>query len=263
MARDALQIFQDVDDKILQAQLLRDMARWEVSCSSFAAATGTVENALTLFKELSDTEGVANMEQELGVIEETSAQESAWQVEEAKKNRAQQEIDDLVFGDLVQAMKTKDPSLLTEAWERLFASPMVSRDQEADIIRSICEHDVQEEMWFMSALGKRQEGQRHFIMNSEDLYFYFRATGMHYGPGFRLNNNVAAGDNPRESTAWGLLHLFAVDLEPNHSWEAMSWWHPGMLDCALQVNAGRDVAAHRLSVCRDVALDNGVESTLI
>ena len=41
-------------------------------------------------------------------------------------------------------MKTKDAALLNEAWEGLFASPLVARSQEADIVRAVCGHDAYE-----------------------------------------------------------------------------------------------------------------------
>lgn len=70
------------------------------------------------------------------------------------------------------------------------------------------------------------------------MYFAFRHGAMGYGPGFRLIKSAyRLGDDRETRQGAGTLNL--MDTCPD--WEERTAWHPGILDCVLQVGATRDL----------------------
>lgn len=68
------------------------------------------------------------------------------------------------------------------------------------------------------------------------MYYAFRLGAMGYGPGFRLIKKAyRLGQNLENTQGYGTLNL--MDNCP--PWEERSQFHPGVLDCVLQVGAVR------------------------
>lgn len=206
--------------------------------------TGKVDKAkeladrfLPMCRQLGDLEGETLMNeligravQERGVFEEKAAKEL--------------EAEELIL-QLKDAMLARDGPSFKSVLEKCYENENVFTENVEEIISPVIETDPeglyefflrnQPEKWKINP----EEDRKFDNSTSFDrrlMYYAFRLGAMGYGPGFRLIKSAhRLGKDLASSQGAGTLNL--MDTCPD--WEERVFWHPGILDCVLQVGAVR------------------------
>jgi len=206
--------------------------------------TGKVDKAkdladalLPLCQRLGDLEGEAVMNeligmavQERGVFEEKAAKEM--------------EAEELIL-ELKKAMLARDGPKFKSILEKCYENENVFTENVEEIIGPVIETDPeglydfflsnQPEKWKINPDEEQKfDSAAHF--DRRLMYYAFRMGAMGYGPGFRLIKQAhRLGNSGPNAQGFGTLNL--MDTCPD--WEERVFWHPGILDCILQVGAVR------------------------
>jgi tetratricopeptide (TPR) repeat protein len=245
-ASDALSIFQELDDKPLQARTNQALAQVKLSGQYFDDAIASAEDAATMYDNLGDTSAASAATELKNAINTASEKDYKMAVEASSHYEKEREIDLMCLSELAHAVRTRDKETMKEKYPKVRRSKHLTAEDWMKVMPS----EGTEQIWMYSNIGGNPIGgpERHPLCHERYIYIGMRTYGMHYGPGFRLlHMGGGQGENPLASVAYGLLTLHKNStanegedgLEPNHSWENLSWYHAGMLDCGLQASGAR------------------------
>lgn len=154
------------------------------------------------------------------------------------------EAEELIL-QLKDAMLARDGPNFKSVLEKCYENENVFTENVEEIISPVIETDPeglyefflrnQPEKWKVNP----EEDQKFDNSTSFDrrlMYYAFRLGAMGYGPGFRLIKSAhRLGKDTTSAQGAGTLNL--MDTCPD--WEERVFWHPGILDCVLQVGAVR------------------------
>lgn len=132
------------------------------------------------------------------------------------------------------------------ALEKCYENENVFTENVEEIISPVIETDPeglyefflrnQPEKWKINPEEDRKSFDNSTSFDRRLMYYAFRLGAMGYGPGFRLIKSAhRLGKDLASSQGAGTLNL--MDTCPD--WEERVFWHPGILDCVLQVGAVR------------------------
>lgn len=156
---------------------------------------------------------------------------------------------------LKDAMLARDGPTFKSVLEKCYENENVFTENVEEIISPVIETDPeglydfflrnQPEKWAVNPEEQKFDSATHF--DRRLLYYVFRMGAMGYGPGFRLVKQAhRLGDQGPTSQGYGTLNL--MDTCPD--WEERAAWHPGILDCVLQVGAVRGLPTEYMESTR-------------
>ncbi|CAE8611375.1 unnamed protein product [Polarella glacialis] len=220
----------------LEALMLQEVAELQLLLGSVEAAKEAADQALVLFKRLGDLVGQATAIQILGTAEDLRGvlEQHAAKDEEASQLIAQLGAamgrrDGREFKKVLQACYEHE-QVYTDDVERGIG-PEIQKDPEGAYSFFL---ENQPENWKVEPQAAKTAHQ----LDRTLMYYLYRLGQMHYGPGFRLLRTAyRLGDETLgyDAPGCGTLRL----LEDCPDWEETVGFHPGLLDCALQVNGLR------------------------
>ncbi|CAK9040529.1 unnamed protein product [Durusdinium trenchii] len=235
--QDAEELTKNVKVSMMKAQVMKQLAICNMLTGSVDKAKALADQILPMCRELGDIEGEDSMNELIGlVVQQRGALE-----EHAAKER---EAEELIL-QLKEAMLARDGPTFKAVLEKCYENENVFTENVEEIISPVIATDPdglyqffldnQPEKWKVNP----DEDQKFDSAQQFDrrlMYYAFRLGAMGYGPGFRLIKTAyRLGQNLENTQGYGTLNL--MDNCP--PWEERSQFHPGVLDCVLQVGAVR------------------------
>jgi hypothetical protein len=241
-ASEAVVAAEQLGDKALQAKLLEDIAGIHLAAEQLQAAKDAGDRAGVIYKELGDSKGMDSVKALSSSIDEALGKEPEKKLKEDEQYKIDREMDMLALQAATEALMSRDEKTFKTKYEKLYECKTLTPE---DWSKAFANYDDQDSKSFMETCLNKRPGSYIRMINEVPFYCAFRYGGMHYGPGFRLNSlimsNVDREIFEEEALSLGVLSLWSSwDHVPNpEDWERLSGWHPGVLDCALQVSAMR------------------------
>ncbi|CAJ1410350.1 unnamed protein product [Effrenium voratum] len=236
-AERALESAQSLKSLRAMNEAMKPVAILNIQLGKVDKAKDLADELLRMSKQLGDLDGeavatqlICKAVQERGVFEEKAALE--------------REAEDLII-ELKKAMTDRDGPRFKEVLEKCYENENVFTEDVEEIIGPVILTDPdglyefflnnQPEKWKIDRADDRKfDAAQQF--DRRLLYYVFRLGAMGYGPGFRLvKTDFRLGEPGQSSKAVGTLNL----MENCPDWEERTAWHPGLLDCVLQVGAAR------------------------
>lgn len=239
-ANEALLLAERFADKAFQAALLEDIARIHLAAGQLQPAKDAGDRAGLVYKELVDSAGLESVQALLASIAEAIEKEPERKRKEEEQYQLDREIDLLALRGVTDAISTRNEDEFKAKYEKLDECKTLTAEDWSQAFAAYADDETQG--WIESTLEKHP-GQRLRLVNGIMHYTGFRHGGMHYGPGFRLTEiactNIDCHPLDLKTLNAGVLQLWNTwDYNPD-DWEGHTWWHAGVLDCALQVGAVR------------------------
>eukprot|EP00931_Biecheleriopsis_adriatica_P101774 TRINITY_DN76853_c0_g1_i1.p1 TRINITY_DN76853_c0_g1~~TRINITY_DN76853_c0_g1_i1.p1 ORF type:complete len:569 (-),score=176.22 TRINITY_DN76853_c0_g1_i1:54-1760(-) len=238
-AENALTAAEELKSTRWQAWSLREVALLKLNAGKVDEARKAADRAMILFKNLGDLIGEAGCNEILGqaveqrgAFEQTAANEKEAEELIQRLKRAMETLDAPEFKEVLRLCYEHE-CVFTEHVEEA-CSPVIARDPQG-MYEFFLRHQPDGKWKIDPEEERRFKNSQQF--DRRLMYYVFRLGGMGYGPGFRLNKTYyRLGSEPgHESHAVGTLNL----MEECPDWEEKALWHPGVLDCVLQVGACR------------------------
>jgi len=233
----AVEVSRELGDSAAQAAALDELARLRAAMGYLSDARLSADEALPLAREAGDAALEGRIMATIGASEDALAapavafgSSEATAEEYAALELVRDAVEQKSVGDLQNAI-----AQCTKNWR-------IKGDMVEEILRPVIAADPHGAGAFWLAHRPDEifagDGADYQGVQLERIgtYFHFRQTMMGYGPGFRLMSATW-----RKGTSVGPnTGCCTVDLKEDHDeWEEYSKYHPGMLDCALQVGLAR------------------------
>ena len=226
---------------LIKVHALKQVAICNMLTGKVDKAKELADQILPMCRLLGDVEGEDSMNELLGiVIQQRGALE-----EHAAKER---EAEDLIL-QLKEAMLARDGKNFKAVLEKCYENENVFTENVEEMISPVIATDPdglfdfflqnQPEKWKVNPEEEESKFDSAQQFDRRLMYYAFRVGAMGYGPGFRLiKTNYRLGQNFEKTQGFGTLDL--MDNCPD--WEENARFHPGILDCVLQVGAVRGVS---------------------
>jgi len=221
----------------LRAEGLQQVSTLNLHLGAVDLASQLAEKALLLFRRLGDMIGEATV---LEILAQAMKFRASFEAEAAKEQEALELIQALKkslenrsakdFRDILEACYENEHVMTQDVEEVL--GPIIAQDPEG--IYEFVERN-QPEKYRMDEADRPEREAAQF--DRRLLYYMFRWGSMGYGPGFRLLKTAHRVGTELHGSCVGMGSLNLMDECPD--WEEKAQWHPGILDCTLQVTALR------------------------
>mmetsp|Transcript_85481 Transcript_85481/g.151211 ORF Transcript_85481/g.151211 Transcript_85481/m.151211 type:complete len:557 (+) Transcript_85481:72-1742(+) len=236
-AEQGLAVAEELGSMKLQAEGLQQVAMLNLHLGSARLASELAERALPLFRRLGDMIGEATV---LEIIAQAMKFAAQFEDEAAKEREALEIIEALKrslesrnakdFKDLLQICYENEYVMTQDVEEVL--GPVIAEDPEG--VYDFVQRNQPEKYRIDEADRPEREAAQ---FDRRLLYYMFRWGAMGYGPGFRLLKTAHRVGTDLHGNCVGVGTLNLMDDCPD--WEEKAQWHPGILDCTLQVNVFR------------------------
>jgi len=244
-ANDALSLSQQLGLTGSRAIILELLAKIHLSARQPAAAKEAANEAVAVFKANNDSVGVQGLEKLLANIAVAAEKEVETKKDEAEKYETRRDMEMLSLRKCAEAAMKRDYTAYRIHFQQLKDAQTIT-DQDWSEAFAFTADDEEMQEWVRVISQRMSPGQHHKIISNEMIYHIFRVTGMHYGPGFRLNKVGAytIDKHPiKDINTFAAYTVLPIMTQWDHIPAGEDWemkaapGHAGILDCALQAGA--------------------------